>query len=95
MSYAAAHPILTRLLADKGQRAMRAMCGCAIPHVAHAVPEQARELELLDWSVCPFWLLEHTPHLRMVDGVRRMLKVGIQPQGRLRAWAALALMGDA
>lgn len=96
MSYATAHNLLTRLQADKAQATMRALCGCVMPHAAHPVPEAARELELLDWSVCPFWLLDHVPHRRIVATLRKLAAIGIQPRGELAAWAVIALTtGDA
>lgn len=96
MSYATAHHLLSRLQADKAQSTLRALCGCTMPHTAHSVPDAAREVELLDWSICPFWLADNLPHRRIVATLRKLAGIGIQPRGELSAWAVIALTtGDA
>jgi hypothetical protein len=92
MTFAAAFPILQKLTADKGQRTLRLMCGCDSPHVPHEPSPQAREIELLDWSICP-WVLLDGQHWRAIDALRRLAKLGIQPRGELAPWAVVALTG--
>ena len=67
------------------------MCGCPRDHGPHPVPEQAREIADLDWSVCPFWLLD-LPHLDVVETMARLAKQGIPPRQELAAWVVYGLV---
>jgi hypothetical protein len=55
------------------------------------VSPAAADVADLQWSVCPWWLLD-LPHFRVIDTMGRLAKQGIQPRGELAAWVVYGLM---
>lgn len=91
MTFASAVPHLLRLKRHKTPDMLRRLCGCPRDHVAHPVSPAAADVADLQWSVCPWWLLD-LPHFRVIDTMGRLAKQGIQPRGELAAWVVYGLM---
>ena len=91
MTFASAVPHLLRLKRHKTPDMLRRLCGCPRDHVAHPVSPAAADVTDLQWSVCPWWLLD-LPHFRVIDTMGRLAKQGIQPRGELAAWVVYGLM---
>lgn len=90
-TFVSAFPTLLRLARDPGKS--RGVLGChGAPHL-HEVPEQARELADLDWSVCPFDLLECPFYagVAMLDRLAKVAPLAGWPD-RYAAWAVSGLM---
>jgi hypothetical protein len=88
-------PTLIRLSKNPGK--VRGILGCGRHGGAlHAVPDPAREVADLDWSVCPLELLAHLPHLNAIRQLDKM--AGVAPLAgwpdRYAAWAVVGLLAQ-
>ena len=90
MTFASAVPHLLRLKRHKTPDMLRRLCGCPRDHTAHPVSPAAADVTDLQWSVCPWWLLD-LPHFRVVDRMRALAGQGIPPKRELAAWVVYGL----
>lgn len=91
MTVAAALPTLLRLRRRAQMAAM--LLGCRGDGTPHEVPQSARDVADLDWSVCPLCLLR-APHLGLIAALDRMAKVTPLSgwPDRYVAWAVLGVL---
>lgn len=90
-TFTSALPTLLKLATKAGT--YRNLLGCHGQPAFHAVPDAAREVDVLDWSVCPLDLLA-SPFMVAVHQLDRMAKVAPLAgwPDRYAPWAVAGLM---
>jgi hypothetical protein len=90
-TFLSALPTLLRLRREPGK--VVGLLGCATSPRLHPVPEQAREVHALDWSVCPLDLLacDHLQGVERLDQLAKVAPLAGWPD-RYAAWAVSGLM---
>lgn len=90
-TFASALPALLKLAKKAGS--YRNILGCHGQEAFHAVPDSAREVDELDWSVCPLDLLAN-PFMQGVQQLDRLAKVAPLSgwPDRFAPWAVAGLM---
>lgn len=92
MTIASALPVLLTL-SKPGKINPRVLLGCASLPRWHAVPETARGVPSLDWSVCPLDLFGHplVSGVFLVDELAKVAPLSGWPD-RFTAWAVGGLL---
>ena len=92
MTIATALPVLLKL-SKPSKVNPRALLGCAYLPRFHEVPDTARGVPTLDWSICPLDLFDHPllSSVFVIDELARVAPLGGWPD-RFVAWAVNGLL---